>query len=360
MAIDSYKLKNGQTRYRVAVYLNGERIAQKRGFKTKKEAKDYEAYVRVQGKKKKTMTYQNVENQFLDAYKNSVAGNTFYETKRTLIKHVPDSWKNRKIEDIKPDDAQKFINNIAHLVNCPEAIFDKVSYVFDYAVSLEYIDKNPFNATLKPTKPEDYKPNSSWVIWTPEQVAIFLQACKEDPRPHVYPFFRLAYVTGMRRGELLGCEWSYFSYAERILHVSPTLKIGAEGKAIIGTPKNRSFRDIALDQETADVIEALRPFSTTERIFPFGAKTPSNWMRQIEKRTGLPHSKLHNFRHIHSTDMLNVGVPLQDIIDRLGHKSIQTTLKHYAEVNADKSAIVDMLERNHSIIHYTDDERTNK
>ncbi len=354
MAIDSYKLKNGQVRYRVAVYMDGQRIAQKRGFKSKKEAKAYEAAIISKGKRQQIWTYQRVEDFFLEAYENSVAGTTYYSTTKVLAKHVPESWRNKNIATISVTDVQKFINSLVPKLAHPNMVICKVSLVFDHAVKLEAIARNPFNLCVLPATPDEREINKDWVIWTPEQVATFLEACKEDERPYLYPFFRVAYVTGMRRGEILGLEWSMFDHDKQVIKIEKALKRDTNGKKIIGSPKNKSYRVVGIDKETADAIEALRPFATNQRIFPFGEVEPSRWMKSIEKKSGLPHSKLHNFRHIHATDLLNAGVPIQDVIDRLGHKSATTTLEHYAESNSNKHAAIDALEENHYIIHYTD------
>lgn len=354
MAIDSYKLKNGQVRYRVAVYMDGKRIAQKRGFKSKKEAKAYEAAIISKGKRQQIWTYQRVEDFFLEAYENSVASTTFYVTTRILSKHVPDDWRRKNIATISVQEAQKFVNNLATKLSHPNVTIGKIAQVFDQAVKLEAITRNPFDLCVIPANPDEREMNKNWVIWTPEQIATFLAVCKDDNRPHLYPFFRLAYVTGMRKSEILALEWSMFDYENCLIHVEKSLKRDTQGKTTTGAPKNKSYRVVGIDKETADAIEALRPFATENRIFPYSFSSPMNWMKSIEKKAGLPHSKLHNFRHIHATDLLNAGIPIQDVIDRLGHKSATTTLKHYAESNPNKHAAIDVLEENHYIIHYTD------
>jgi integrase len=43
-----------------------------------------------------------------------------------------------------------------------------------------------------------------FTIWTPSQLAYFLDATREE---RFWPFYRLASFTGMRRGELAGLRW---------------------------------------------------------------------------------------------------------------------------------------------------------
>ena len=52
MAIETYKLSDGSTRYKAVAYLEGNQKTSKRGFKTKKEAKKWIAQQQVLGKEK--------------------------------------------------------------------------------------------------------------------------------------------------------------------------------------------------------------------------------------------------------------------------------------------------------------------
>ena len=351
MAIDSYKLSNGQTRYRVSVYVNGKRVKQKRGFKTKKEARDYEARVRIEGAQKEVKTYEKVEKMYLDSIENSLEESTVYQLENRLRKHIPKDWRRRNIAAIKPDECQAFANNMAELYDSASAFVGDASSVFAYAVKLELIARNPFDAIIKPKK-KPSKSDQKWAMWTPEQIGLFLETAASMDNQLIYPLMRLILFSGMRRGEAIGVRWQDFDYENQSINIVNAVAISRRGGATERHPKNHSERVIMIDDETADAIENIRHLATGERIFPIGTTTITKWFKKIEKAAGLPHSRLHNLRHEHCTVLLENGAYLKDVQQRLGHKDASTTLNIYAHASRDKSKVLEHLPENHYTAHY--------
>lgn len=350
MAIDKYTLKDGSTRYRVSVYMNGQRIAQKRGFKTKKAAKDYEASVRMKGARRKALTYENVERLYIDSIENTREESTVYQLEQRLRNHVPKEWRKRTITTIKPEECQRLANRLADQFDSAAAFVGDVSSVFAYAVKMDMLQSNPFDKIIKPSK----KPETSsdkWATWTPEQIGGFLEATKDLSSYLAYPFFRLILFTGMRRGEALGLRWSDFDYDKKTVNIVNAITRGRNGGPVQSHPKNNSRRQIVIDDETADAIEVLRPLSRSERIFPVGTTCCTQWFLKAEKLAGLPHSRMHNLRHEHCTVLLENGAYLKDVQERLGHKNAETTLNIYAHASKDKRKVLDHLPENHYTAH---------
>lgn len=353
MAIDSYKLSNGQTRYRVSVYVNGKRVKQKRGFKTKKEARDYEARVRLEGAPKPYKTYGEVEELYLASLENKREESTIYNLEKRLQKHIPKDWRRRNIAAIKPEECQQYVNDIANDFAPSSAgiYISDANKVFEYAFNLELVRRNPFNQVIKP-KSRESSTEEKWALWTPEQIGLFLETAASMDDPLIYPFFRLVLFSGMRRGEALGIRWKDFDSEHGTISIVNAVALNRNGGPTERHPKNHSERIISIDDDTADAIEALRGFATTERIFPICATTAGKWFRNVEKAAGLPHSRLHNLRHEHCTVLLENGAYLKDVQQRLGHKDANTTLNIYAHANKDKSKILEHLPENHYTAHY--------
>ncbi len=62
---------------------------------------------------------------------------------------------------------------------------------------------------------------------------------------------------------------------------------------------------------------------------------PRNALVKICKRFDLPMINIHGFRSSHCTLLLEAGVPLKDVMERLGHSDVQTTLAFYSYVTKD-------------------------
>jgi integrase len=79
----------------------------------------------------------------------------------------------------------------------------------------------------------------------------------------LFPLWRLAATTGLRRGELLGLTWLALDLEGGTLRVDQQL-IPTRGGVTFGPPKSkRSRRTVALD---ADTVQALRQHQDAQRV----------------------------------------------------------------------------------------------
>ena len=60
--------------------------------------------------------------------------------------------------------------------------------------------------------------------------------------------------------------------------------------------------------------------------------TIDNFNRQIADICGLPHIRVHDFRHPHASLLCNEGVNIQEIARRLGHSKIEITWNTYSHL----------------------------
>ncbi|HSK96314.1 MAG TPA: site-specific integrase, partial [Euzebyales bacterium] len=71
---------------------------------------------------------------------------------------------------------------------------------------------------------------------------------------------------------------------------------------------------------TDDVREALVPQRITHHF------------RRLVRRLDVPTIRLHDLRHTHATLLLQAGVPVKVVSERLGHSTVAMTLDVYAHV----------------------------
>lgn len=53
---------------------------------------------------------------------------------------------------------------------------------------------------------------------------------------------------------------------------------------------------------------------------------------QFADAAGLPHIRIHDFRHSHASLLANEGINIQEIARRLGHAKIEQTWNTYAHL----------------------------
>jgi integrase len=161
--------------------------------------------------------------------------------------------------------------------------------------------------------------------------------------------WRLAAMTGMRRGELLGLRWRDVDLQRARLSVRQAV-VAVGYDVIESTPKSHNARTIDLDAETVEKLCRHRRAQDEERAEwgadyrdqdfvvakengdPIHPHTFSQSFERLVQRAQLRSIRLHDLRHTHASLALKAGVPVKVVSERLGHESPAFTLKQYAHV----------------------------
>lgn len=171
----------------------------------------------------------------------------------------------------------------------------------------------------------------------------------------------LALYTGMRKGEILGLQWSDIDFEGKTIHVSRALK--KEGnKVILGTLKTESSNRILTvsgallaylakcrEKQTEAAQNNPQKVMLTDYVCcnskgkPFHPNTISSQFRNMLNQNDLRPIRFHDLRHMHATMLLKMGVPVKVVSARLGHTKIQTTMDIY--VHADREMDEDAAEQ---------------
>ena len=184
------------------------------------------------------------------------------------------------------------------------------------------LPRSPAAVATPPTTP-----GKRATAWTPTELRRFLEHVADD---RLYPLWRLAATTGMRRGELAGLTWRAVDLEGGRLTVEQQLS-----KAGFGPPKSRrSLRTIALDPGTVDALRKHRDMQELERQFagegyvdrdlvfadelgaPINPERLSSAFSRHRKAAGIPTGTLHTLRHTAATLALTSGVPVHIVAAR--------------------------------------------
>jgi integrase len=160
---------------------------------------------------------------------------------------------------------------------------------------------------------------------------------------------RVLTATGARRGEVCGLRWSDVDAGSRTLSIRRSVA-SVSGGTIVKDTKTYAARRIALDTDTLAVLAThhqrmqrrallcrveLDPdgfvFTTTadgsQLLHP---DTITGTFSRLCRTAGLSSVRLHDLRHLHTTQLLAAGVPVRTVSGRLGHANAATTLNVYA------------------------------
>lgn len=181
----------------------------------------------------------------------------------------------------------------------------------------------------------------------------------------LFAFFRLLAYSGARRGEILALKWSDLEFDKGTLSISKNrTRIGRSVIEQDSTKGGDGKRTVQIDSETLRILKKHRTDQIEERmkagsawqeqnyIFtqvtgePLDPSTPYQLFKKVAKKIGLRSESLHSIRHLHATELLNSGVSVHLVKDRLGHSDISTTLRIYAHIRPEqKQEVADLFAR---------------
>ena len=151
----------------------------------------------------------------------------------------------------------------------------------------------------------------------------------------------IALGTGMRRGEILGLQWS--DVGQRHVSVNTAVKAGGE----VGEPKNAtSVRRISVGAHLSELLAGFKAWQSKFRpARGFGEFDPvlcnvdgsrvspnaveHRWAEFAED-AGFKGLHLHSLRHTHATLLIAGGVDVKTVQTRLGHASADMMMNVYA------------------------------
>ena len=183
-------------------------------------------------------------------------------------------------------------------------------------------------------------------VMSPAQLEAVLEAIKNDRLRGLWWFLAL---TGCRKGEALGLLWSNVDLEAGLVTIASTLKRTRRQLVRDTTKTAWSTRTLTLPPQLVRELKAHRVRQAAEKIaaegywtgdYVFTTKVGSpidvrnalrSWKNVLD-RSGVGHFTIHNLRHSLATRMRELGVPLEDIADWLGHANVSITKQFYADV----------------------------
>ena len=205
------------------------------------------------------------------------------------------------------------------------------------AVQAHVIPRNPTEGTTAP-KP-NYKPKR---ILTRAELDAFLAVVEQD---EVWrDFFQTELMTGLRRGEICGLQWSDFNGDTGTLKVCRTLHSQRKGEYTVGETKTgKGMRTILLPKTVADILRRRKADAISQWIFPDPVKPEDpvdpnaayRHMKTLLQWAGLPSIRFHDLRHTFATLALENGMDVKTLSAMLGHVSAATTLDIYTHITND-------------------------
>ena len=318
---------------------------QKRGFKTKKEALEWERNYKLSANANMDMTM----GAFIEIYFRDKAGELkerSAKNKRYMIEaHVLPYFENKPMNSITPSDIIQWQNEIrakGFSQTYLRMIQNQITALFTHASNIYNLANNPCKRVKRMGKADADKLE----FWTKEEYDRFISGIEVGSR--YYVIFEILFWTGCREGEMLALTKSDIDFTENRISISKTY-YRTERKDVITTPKTeQSVRVIDipqfLPQEIKDYVDQLYELPDDERIFPIVAEAVQHKLKHNCEKTGVKKIRVHDIRHSHVAYLINQGVQPLIIKERLGHRDIKITLNTYGHLYPNQQRqVADML-----------------
>ena len=270
--------------------------------------------------------------------------------------HILPSLGNKDLSEISDCDVVNFVNEQLEHGNCKthtelnpntvRRLVGVVSLTFDYAIDNGLADKNQCKGIkIKQIPPKEFE------IFSESEIESLIQHTSSE---WLSDMILLAYRTGMRKGELYGLQWGDIDFPNKCLEVKRTISSDSYRVIYTNQPKTRcSKRKVFLDEMSMLTLERRRKRNTmpgVEWVFPNKDGQPrcpnshTALFRNACNAVNVPYRNFHCIRHSHITWLLNKGVPVKLVSERVGHSNALVTANTYAHyVPSTQATVVDVL-----------------
>ena len=318
----------------------------KRGFRTKAEAEQWERDFLQQQQRNLDINFENFVQIYYEDMEHRLRENTM-RTKKFIIdlKIIP-YFKNKKMNEIKASDVRAWQNDLmkkGYSQTYLKTVNNQLSAIFNYAVKYYDLRDNPCRKAGSIGKSHAGERQ----FWTKQEFKQFLVTVEDKPEARMA--FLLLYWTGMRIGELLALTYNDIDLEKRTISINKSYQ-RLDGRDIITPPKTPKSKRIVtippfLAEELREYMSHLYGIMADERMFRFTKSYMEHEIIRGIKASGVKRIRLHDLRHSHASLLVEMGFTPLAIADRLGHEKIETTLNTYSHLYPNKQGeLADRLE----------------
>lgn len=291
-------------------------------------------------------TFADLATKYLAFKKLRLAPDTYSHYESCLNSRFVPLMGKWVLRDIKPVKLQEIIDTQTDLSpNARHLYWVILRNCFRHAYKIGLLEVDPSDRVEAPKRSRNRTPYVS-----PEQVAAIFEAADEQPVPMGF-LVRMAVLTGAREGELLRLRWDGISEGGMLIEKSKTeagertVTLGTDTLALL-----KKVRVMQAEHKLAAPSRGLKAWKDTGLVFtlPTGMGISQRYVQTlwtyIDKATGFG-LRFHDLRHTHVSLLIDQGVDLKVIQERVGHASIKTTADTYGHLRPrSDAAAVENLE----------------
>ncbi|MBW3492744.1 site-specific integrase [Bacillus sp. FDAARGOS_1420] len=328
---------------RVRQFDGTQKQVKRRGFKTKKEAREAEAKMLVEKETNSNLTFAQVADSYFDWYCQRRKPSSINVIKNIIYNHLLGEFGKMKIDQITAKHVMHYQNKIIHTYSADslKKIHTVLSSIFNFSTKFHGLTRNPARIAGN----FELESNKRMNFWEFNEFQCFIKVVDD---PLYRAFFSTLYYSGARKGELLALTWEDVDFNTKSIKIDKT-----EYKRQITKPKTKAAnRNILLPSLVMGLLKDLKEHATLKAAVKSDYVVFGEFYNSIATTTldskynkyvttaGTKRILLHEFRHSHASYLINKGVSPLVVAQRLGHSNISTTLNIYSHLYPSKQAEV--------------------
>lgn len=290
-----------------------------------------------------SITLKEYLESWIESYKINIAPNT-ERGYRVNIKHICNILGNKPLQKIIPADIEAAYANLEQTLSGTSVLYihRTLSRALKQAEKQRLINRNPCDFVETPKKNKSFEAK----FVHPDDIGKYLDAFKGH---YLYTAICLAMFCGLRRGEVLGLQWSDIDWKNKIIHVRHNM---TDDK--LTAPKSGKARTVPLTDAMAKILKEQRKrqqffmekfwdeYHRSDFVVTYDDGTLikpralSKNFTAVLKKAGLKPVRFHDLRHTAASLMIHEGVELKTVSEILGHSSITITADIYGHIVEEK------------------------
>ena len=340
----------------------------RRGFKTRREAKEYEEKYRDTNNETSSITLGGLYESYKQIYMPTLKLST-QDNKRQLIEsHILPYFESRKVNEITSKDIAKWQREIQKSKKYSNTYLKSINVQMS---SLFFFFFKHYGLMINPVviagPMGKKKTTDEMQFWTLNEFNKFIE-CVNGITNQIA--FKILYWCGLRKGELMAltpddildskeidirktAAWRSMKNLTKEEIESTTWKRTEDKMGLeITTPKTeRGIRKVAIPQflfeEIHEWMKMLYGLEHDDLLFDYNSNhTLNSILDRSAQKAGVKRIRVHDLRHSHASLCIEAGMSILVLSERLGHENVETTLNTYSHLYPNKqTALADELNK---------------
>lgn len=323
----------------------------KRGFATKREAKAWESAFVARQDGSPDMRMHDFYELYREDRMPHLKLNTWRTKEQIIETKILPFFGEMKLCDIMPADILKWQSQLLlrrdkhgkpYSDTYLRTVSNQLSSMFNHACRYYNLPMNPVSKSGKMGNAR----GGEMQFWTKDEYERFSREVMDKPLS--YLAFEILYWTGIREGELLALTPADFDFRKNQLSITKSYQ-RIDREDVITCPKTpKSTRVVKLPDFLVDEVEEHLTYNVCdpdERIFKVSKSFLYHEIERGCRAAGVKRIRVHDLRHSHVSLLVEKGFSPLAIADRMGHESVDITLRYAHLFPNVQSQMVSVLQK---------------